>query len=1643
MRKFRLTAILVCLFVSLPCALRAECRVTKENVDGDTELVMENSYLRIRLKPSLGGVISGFYDKQTRTEFTGGIPQGNIGICEDLTWQPDTRSWYRSAYQFQILRAKGGEAAVRLWRRPPTGFYSFVTISKTIRLKQGSKSVRIDYQITNAVESMNSISFPLWLHNMAYVRDKEATYFMPTVNGVEKYRTDRKKHGDAWVYEPSRGWSGMVTEDGHGLAATMDFTRIYALYDWFGANISSIEWRYVPASIEAGGEFRTSVTFAPFSALKRIDHASPDLVCEIELKERLKTGEPIRGKLKIAPVKSMHLEITPRLRPDVSAKWKSQKTVRLSVKTGAAQTIPFSFNAIGKEALAAVGFRIRSNNRELAVFEKPVFIGKRVWSKKDYTYAPIRQRVRTAKPRSFIPFTPKDNIKSPHIKWYKPYAKKAPKALFVISWEGLRSVLELAQRASIDLTTVTSRHGEHGHKDCRMGWYPPPGATIPYYIDSAVYYKNLDPSFTDQYDVIVISNASRGSSQILWKNFTEYTASRLREMVTAGTGLVVIYPKNLTPEWEALHKKARKLTDAEKDTLLTGIPFDRIPLFSADQIRVSKLGKGRVVFFNYKAGGMMPYLGRTPEPSHPYYEYCYLALTRAIYWAANREPALTLKSLDVAAKPVQQDNVSASPITARLASEKVFNNITAELVISDYDGKDVYSKTQQISVSAMATTVTWKMPVLKTGEHTARTRFLSGDKILTSGAASFRVESALAVRKVTLASNTLNPGGTLKGWAECAGNGSPDGLKLKIEIIDTWKRICRRKTLPLAIKDGAGRVDFSIQIGRPLSVLHTLRCTIMRNNVELSAETAEFTVPSLTETWDDFDANFWMCSDDQPPFIKRLRMDRMRELGFSTVFKVISSGESAFRNKATRPERAAKLGEKIDAFVRPIVASNMRVIVSGLWGGARDHHYPTNRPKKHPVRVPCLSDKDYLDALRYQVAAYENYGWRWGTMRYITADETSLGHYRTAYDLCWSPKTISEFREWLKKLYGGLASLNAEWETTFKEWKDVVPMTEKDAEKRANIAPWLDFRIFLDDVFTRPLTICREGLSRRNKNVGFGASGTSPSHPYNGHDWFKIMKAYNAVNTYRESKIYQSFTPKARFSSWTGYRKPPAVEWNLVWRWVLMGQAGWAIWTDDYMVLPDLNFTGHYAPTAAGILDKFRGGLGKQLSFVCERPNDGVAIHWSKPSLAASYMQKYREDHSMFLRKVYSYLHGIFEPGDYPCLFDDMGFEYRYIASPQVESGELNSGKWKVLLLPMAMALSDREVKEMGKFVESGGVLVADCMTGIYDEHGKPRKTGALDDLFGIKRDQKGKRLSFKPTVISGSKQKASILENGISVKDGTPLAYLGMPGFKVGDYTIVDTSAGNRRPIAITKRTGRGRTVYFGFIGDYHAKRAKDAALLNLYEKWLNLDSLKSGVRLTDANGEPVVAQISRFRAGKARFLAFFRDAEFFLNEYKSAGDLGPDRIKQAQERQSRSARVEIPDARHVYDVNRGKYLGRTKVFNVKLLPGHAELMALLPYKVTALKLKAPENIRAGETLTLGISICADEIPGKHVVNVKVTGPDNKELPCYEKNYVTQKGTASVELPIAHNAVAGAYSIHVRDVPTGQKAEVRFTVSN
>jgi len=131
-----------------------------------------------------------------------------------------------------------------------------------------------------------------------------------------------------------------------------------------------------------------------------------------------------------------------------------------------------------------------------------------------------------------------------------------------------------------------------------------------------------------------------------------------------------------------------------------------------------------------------------------------------------------------------------------------------------------------------------------------------------------------------------------------------------------------------------------------------------------------------------------------------------------------------------------------------------------------------------------------------------------------------------------------------------------------------------------------------------------------------------------------------------------------------------------------------------------------------------------------------------------------------------------------------------------------------------------------------------------------------------------------------------------------------------------------------------------------------------------------------------------------------------------------------------------------HVYDVRRGKYLGRSKKVSVAVPRGGAAVYSSLPYQVESVEVTTLESVRPGRRLPLNFSVNAREATaGTHVVHVEFGQIGKPGLCHYAQDVVCQGGQGATFIPLAINEQPGIYTLSVRDVLSGVSSEARVVV--
>lgn len=381
-------------------------------------------------------------------------------------------------------------------------------------------------------------------------------------------------------------------------------------------------------------------------------------------------------------------------------------------------------------------------------------------------------------------------------------------------------------------------------------------------------------------------------------------------------------------------------------------------------------------------------------------------------------------------------------------------------------------------------------------------------------------------------------------------------------------------------------------------------------------------------------------------------------------------------------------------------------------------------------------------------------------LAYALDDEISLGSFNTPFEVDNRPLSVALYRDWLRTKYGDIAALNKQWGSDFASFAD-VPAVGLETLRRQhqdpdfsqwNLSPWIDWRSFMDSQFAHSIYRLTQAVraldqaSGQRTPVGF-VGGQQPS-AYGGFDYTKLsqvcdfMEAYDIGGT---NEILTSFwsEPRRRIvQTFFATGDPQRDQWFLWYYWA-HGNSGVIAWpnVDQRPWFAD----GKIDPQIQPLSDTFARIQAPALQFMAKaqatRVTDPVAILYSHPSIQASWVADISVHGSTWPRRSSSLDNACQSAGKnriaWSKILEDCGVQSTWITCDQLEENVLQTRGVQLLILPRAMALSEKSITAIKRFTHSGGVVLADHWTAVLDDHGKGRVQGGLDDLFSLTRDSR------------------------------------------------------------------------------------------------------------------------------------------------------------------------------------------------------------------------------------------------------------------------------------------------------------------
>lgn len=1153
------------------------------------------------------------------------------------------------------------------------------------------------------------------------------------------------------------------------------------------------------------------------------------------------------------------------------------------------------------------------------------------------------------------------------------------RVLFIAPRFALRDASELAGRLEMRVDTVALWDATHVG---RPENFP---RAIPGTAQEEVL-KELRENIDRKLDVIVAANFDFG---VIPAEAFQLLADKVR----SGTGLVLAHHRHTLPD--TLKTFLDEFEPDEGGAIVThGLGAERTAEWTSGLgfVQCGRIGEGRVVEIDYQGEWplthcLIPALANPLLAEQEDFD-TYLSLAaRAVRWAAGRDvPAIVA---GVSAKPAPGPEAEQIPpgledmVEANLpAGATMFHQFQLQLAAPAEATYIVRTGVRQRGRNQPPVTITQEREPLRKGSQThdfyvvagagdywLDVWLLDGGKIAEWYSQAVTIDAWPSISDLTLSKSFVLPQDSIGITFTMPSRKRP--CVAMARATDSFGRIVAERHQPVPADTALVQ-----QLGLGFADL-------IGDMVKVEVVVSDRDLPTMPE-WDTRNCAY---AYTYLPVRGPVPADR-----FDVVADVGGGGE--FNSRAYY-RGLAKQGIGTVSF--PATEDSMKVLSSlGLRVVPQITSYLPYQSAPSQVRSPCLNNPEFISSEQKYLQGMAQ------IVRDYPSPAISLGEGNclsaSGEDLCRCTHCLAGFAEYLSKVYPTIEAMNRAWGTTHETWESAVPSTLPDARASKRYAPWIDFRSYMDSTFLRTHTAARGVVRMADMRSRSGFAAGSTDELYTGYDWSGLAAQLDLLVTPVDTRVVEIARASRPPSALGGVALPDdASSETLRWLpWYTVLHRAQSVW------LPDVTASTANVPRMVGV-----DPLGNPTAFAPEHfvetaaLGGGLARLWLKSTPLHADVAIYTGRTSAWLNEVDDQF-GV-RTAEAERAFAEvssaLGYAYDFVSTQRVEKGGLSG--YRVLILPMARALSEPEVAAIRSFASSGGCVVADVAPGAFDEHGAPREAPPLADLFGVRYAK-----------ASGADAPANALVE------------LALDGQKTsGDFTDIRADAAVEAVNAQVGGLANTTPVWL-------LRTEKPAALL--------LNHAAAAQSLERARG--AVDEVLRF-AGAAPVVDVEprKDREFqgerFGATYGNAAlvALLADRNANGE---TQKLRVPLDKSSHVYDLRAGLKVLRPAKNEVQLVRGGAALYSVLPYEITSCTITAPPSVQAGTRAPLHIALEATKgMPGDHLVRIDVfavTTETMVALPHYGQEVACPKGEGDAYVPFALNDPTTRYRIVARDLLTG-----------
>lgn len=492
--------------------------------------------------------------------------------------------------------------------------------------------------------------------------------------------------------------------------------------------------------------------------------------------------------------------------------------------------------------------------------------------------------------------------------------------------------------------------------------------------------------------------------------------------------------------------------------------------------------------------------------------------------------------------------------------------------------------------------------------------------------------------------------------------------------------------------------------------------------------------------------------------------------------------------------------------------------------GAHGRQSYTDPVRKH-WRNGCISEPELEQALREESKLYARLIRDNPPLLRAIGDEMTLsapwaGVHPADSEPCRMDACMTRFRNKMREKYGTIEKLNAVWKTRFRNFETLTPAFSSEVRGTGNYASYLEFRLFMDDVFASLSSMACEAFAAEKCPSGTGQPNWTWMTPAAGIDPSKIVPLRSGGQDYGPSAYIRSFRrPGTPVISWIFYagvydRGADSVRAQ-VWRSLREGATGFMMYNpfqadrgDREGFLTAAGCGGLREAMIKEVVEPLTSGLGDAVNAM-ERDNVRTILLHSQAGMNIAWLES--GDTQPFnwsnrgKRNADSYNNWFRSQEQWEKTLNALGADFLYASETDLEQ---KLKKADLLILPMCYALSGETRKQIEAFQLRGGTVIADLNPGLYTGTGEASGTEFMRNIFGV--EAVGKPDYRFSEVRLGN-------ENAVLPRGGV-----------VKIINAAAKGSSGKIPVLMETRRGKGRGVFCNFL-----PRAESNAMLTALRRY------------------------------------------------------------------------------------------------------------------------------------------------------------------------------------------------------------------